>query len=101
MYDAIRETGAETIEDAVSARRMVLAYALLIGAGGIDGLVQGVLEARDAQDAEAAEAGDEDEDTLEDPYEDYLDGDHDSAMTSIGWGTDEDYGYFGGDDGGW
>jgi hypothetical protein len=29
-----------------------------------------------------------------------LDGDHDSAMTSIGWGTDEDYGYYG-DDGGW
>ena len=24
-----------------------------------------------------------------------LDGDHDSAMTSIGWGTDEDYGYYG------
>jgi hypothetical protein len=23
---------------------------------------------------------------------------HDSAMTSIGWGTDEDYGYFGGDE---
>jgi hypothetical protein len=23
---------------------------------------------------------------------------HDSAMTSIGWGTDEDYGYYGGDD---
>jgi hypothetical protein len=29
-----------------------------------------------------------------------LDGDHDSAMTSIGWGTDEDYGYYG-DDGGY
>lgn len=23
---------------------------------------------------------------------------HDSAMASAGWGTDEDYGYFGGDD---
>jgi hypothetical protein len=23
-----------------------------------------------------------------------MDGDHDSAMTSIGWGTDEDYGHF-------
>ena len=23
---------------------------------------------------------------------------HDSSMASIGWGTDEDYGYFGGDD---
>lgn len=26
---------------------------------------------------------------------------HDSAMTSIGWGTDEDYGYYGEDDGGY
>ena len=24
-----------------------------------------------------------------------MDGDHDSAMTSAGWGTDEDYGYYG------
>lgn len=24
-----------------------------------------------------------------------MDGDHDSAMTSCGWGTDEDYGHFG------
>lgn len=24
-----------------------------------------------------------------------MDGDHDSTMTSIGWGTDEDYGYYG------
>lgn len=32
------------------------------------------------------------------PYDDVpLDGDHDSTMTSIGWGTDEDYGYFGDD----
>ena len=23
-----------------------------------------------------------------------MDGDHDSAMASTGWGTDEDYGYF-------
>jgi len=28
----------------------------------------------------------------------WADGDHDSAMASIGWGTDEDYGYFGGDE---
>jgi hypothetical protein len=33
------------------------------------------------------------------PYDDCpLDGDHDSTMTSIGWGTDEDYGSFGGDE---
>jgi hypothetical protein len=29
---------------------------------------------------------------------DSMDGDHDSAMESAGWGTDEDYGYFGGED---
>lgn len=34
----------------------------------------------------------------EDVYEDdSMDGDHDSAMTSCGWGTDEDYGYYGDD----
>jgi hypothetical protein len=30
--------------------------------------------------------------------DDSMDGDHDSAMTSCGWGTDEDYGYFGEND---
>ncbi len=29
-----------------------------------------------------------------------MDGDHESALASAGWGTDEDYGYFGGDDDG-
>jgi hypothetical protein len=28
-----------------------------------------------------------------DDGDDSMDGDHDSAMTSAGWGTDEDYGY--------
>ena len=28
-------------------------------------------------------------------YDDSMDGDHDSAMTSAGFGTDEDYGYYG------
>ena len=30
-------------------------------------------------------------------YNDTMDGDHDSAMESAGWGTDEDYGYYGED----
>ena len=29
---------------------------------------------------------------LEENYDDSMDGDFDSAMTSVGWGTDEDYG---------
>ena len=33
----------------------------------------------------------------DDDYDESMDGDHDSAMESAGWGTDEDYGYFGGD----
>lgn len=33
-----------------------------------------------------------------DDYNDDMDGDHDSAMTSAGWGTDEDYGYYGDND---
>jgi len=27
-----------------------------------------------------------------------MDGDHESALASAGFGTDEDYGYYGGDD---
>ena len=30
-------------------------------------------------------------------YDDSMDGDHDSAMESCGWGTDESYGYYGDD----
>jgi hypothetical protein len=28
-------------------------------------------------------------------FNESMDGDHDSSMTSCGWGTDEDYGYYG------
>ena len=28
-------------------------------------------------------------------YDDSMDGDHDSALASAGFGTDEDYGYYG------
>lgn len=34
-------------------------------------------------------------------YEEYyeqMDGDHESGLASAGWGTDEDYGYYGGDE---
>jgi hypothetical protein len=31
----------------------------------------------------------------EDNYDESMDGDHDSAMESCGWGTDESYGYYG------
>jgi hypothetical protein len=33
--------------------------------------------------------------TCEEYYDDSMDGDHDSAMASAGWGTEEDYGYHG------
>jgi hypothetical protein len=36
-------------------------------------------------------------DYRDDYYDDSMDGDHDSAMTSCGWGTDEDYGHYGDD----
>ena len=32
---------------------------------------------------------------LTDQYDDSMDGDFDSAMASAGYGTDEDYGYYG------
>ena len=31
----------------------------------------------------------------DDWFDDSMDGDHESALASAGWGTDEDYGYFG------
>jgi hypothetical protein len=31
-------------------------------------------------------------------FDDSMDGDHASALASAGFGTDEDYGYYGGDD---
>lgn len=31
----------------------------------------------------------------QDGYNDSMDGDHASALASAGWGTDEDYGYYG------
>lgn len=30
-------------------------------------------------------------------YNESMDGDHESALASVGWGTDEDYGYYGDD----
>ena len=33
----------------------------------------------------------------DDSFDESMDGDHDSAMESAGWGTDEDYGYYGED----
>ena len=38
-----------------------------------------------------------DDDRLNDYYDDSMDGDFDSAMASAGYGTDEDYGYYGED----
>ncbi len=33
-----------------------------------------------------------------DHYDESMDGDHESGLASAGFGTDEDYGYFGGED---
>ena len=35
---------------------------------------------------------------IDDEFDDSMDGDHDSALASIGWGTDEDYGAYGSDE---
>ena len=36
-------------------------------------------------------------DEMVEQYDDSMDGDHESALASAGWGTDEDYGYYGDD----
>jgi len=37
------------------------------------------------------------ENDWDDSYDDSMDGDHESGLASAGWGTDEDYGYYGDD----
>lgn len=39
----------------------------------------------------------EEDDVWDDSYDDSMDGDFDSAMRDCGFGTDEDYGYYGED----
>ena len=46
---------------------------------------------------EDSDEEDEDYDAWDDSYDDSMDGDFDSAMRDAGWGTDEDYGYYGED----
>ena len=51
-------------------------------------------------DHEIASHFDEEEEENEewsDDYDDSMDGDHESGLASAGWGTDEDYGYYGED----
>lgn len=43
---------------------------------------------------ESDEAADE---AWSDDIDDSMDGDHESGLASCGWGTDEDYGYYGDD----
>ena len=58
-------------------------------------------EIRDVHDGTAEYRDDLDPDELDDAwnddYDDSMDGDFDSAMRDAGWGTDEDYGYYGED----
>ena len=48
-------------------------------------------------DVEDGDWDDEEDWDEEYEYDDDMDGDWDSGMTSAGWGTDEDYGYYGED----
>lgn len=55
-------------------------------------------------DHEIASHFDEEEEENEewsDDYDDSMDGDHESGLASAGWGTDEDYGYYGDDNDGY
>lgn len=51
----------------------------------------------ESHDNDNDEQGWDEYDDWDEDYDDSMDGDHDSAMESAGWGTDEDYGYFGED----
>ena len=62
-----------------------------------DGLIRDLLMWMSEADVEdfASRSGILEEDT---GVDDSMDGDHDSAMASAGWGTDEDYGHYGPED---
>ena len=51
----------------------------------------------DAAHEISTHSDDEDDDVWADDYDDSMDGDFDSAMRDAGFGTDEDYGYYGED----
>jgi hypothetical protein len=46
---------------------------------------------------ESVDYDDYNDEAGDDSYDDSMDGDHESGLASAGWGTDEDYGYFGED----
>ena len=46
-------------------------------------------------DEEISEEDESLDETTEHNYDDSMDGDHQSALASCGWGTDEDYGSYG------
>jgi hypothetical protein len=60
-----------------------------------------LFDADNSYEDDNMEIHDDTADALYDDYHDFhddsMDGDHDSAMTSCGWGTDEDYGSYGND----
>lgn len=55
---------------------------------------------RDPDDPDQWDEEFEDEEFDED-YDDSMDGDHESGLASAGFGTDEDYGYYGGGEDSW
>lgn len=61
-----------------------------------DDLTHEELDAMWDEDSASYDENEED-DVWDDSYDDSMDGDFDSAMRDVGWGTDEDYGYYGED----
>ena len=54
-------------------------------------------EIRDQMNEDEGYDEENEENDWDDSYDDSMDGDHESALSSAGWGTDEDYGYYGDD----
>ena len=63
----------------------------------MDGVECGREDNYDDHDDFYGESADYSDYNDDDDYNESMDGDHDSAMESAGWGTDEDYGYYGED----
>lgn len=52
-------------------------------------------ELRDQMNEDEGFDEEDEENDWDDSYDDSMDGDAESALSSAGWGTDEDYGYYG------
>lgn len=71
---------------------------IIAGIMSLDSYMEYMKSTPEGREQLRQEGWDIDEPEAESEYDDSMDGDAESALASAGWGTDEDYGYYGGTD---